>query len=384
MSENEIATPKTDDSTKAKVIEGLRKIIASVRNGDDLVSSLAAAKAKLRDLEQQLAPTQSQTSGNSGKATFTPYDLMQDYWNAMGKKGNQAATGFAGLDKALSGGLEQDRLVVLLGAPGSGKTTFANQVATFAADAGRAVFYVTSEDVPMTLLSKTIARIGQIDYSAVQYGWSSHKAQINNAFQDYATLPSARLVRYLDATGGTTLDTIAEQAQAHFDAHKAQTTGSPIIVVDYLQRLARGENLGRDLRDSITHYCMQLRAMAVDLHATIILLSSMNRASNYSNTSSVIAAAKESGDIDYTADVIMAIGEDTAQKDAIMPTGHRRWLLRLDKNRQGTTTVEGEHIALDWYGARQQFTEFKPSQEDANDAAIEKAFGVRAGKRGKN
>ncbi|HET8842117.1 MAG TPA: ATPase domain-containing protein, partial [Ktedonobacteraceae bacterium] len=89
--------------------------------------------------------------------TFSPLDLMQRYWESQAQRKERAATGFPALNRALSGGLERDRLYVLLGAPGSGKTTLVNQVCDHLGRE-RAVFYVTSENAPMDLLVKTIAR----------------------------------------------------------------------------------------------------------------------------------------------------------------------------------------------------------------------------------
>ena len=381
-----IDTPSTtDDNTLASedaknaVIEAGSVVMRSLREklnkpDVDIQSVIRSTQADFTERTSKLLPAQAER----GQETFTPLDLMQGYWDALAKKKGTVGTGFASLDKALSGGLEADRLMVLLGAPGSGKTTFVNQVANHAADSGRAVLYVTSEDLPMALLAKTIARRGNIDYSAVQRGYPTHKEQINGAFENYKQALSARLIRYLDATSGTTLDTIAEQAEQHFSACKDVTNGSPIIVVDYLQRLARREGLGTDLRSSITAYTENLRSLACDLHCTVILLCAMNRASGYQTGGSAIAAAKESGDIDYTADVIMAIGEDTNASEPA--PGIRRWMIRIDKNRQGSVTFDQSHIALDWYASRQQFTQAASNEDIVDD--IEKAYGGGNGKRG--
>src|SRR5882762_3605872 len=75
-------------------------------------------------------------------------------------------TSLTELDQILGGGLEPQRLMVLLGGPGGGKTTLANQIAYSASIAGRPVLFVSSEEPPFSLLSKTLARIGKIPYSA--------------------------------------------------------------------------------------------------------------------------------------------------------------------------------------------------------------------------
>lgn len=301
--------------------------------------------------------------------TSTPVDLMAGYWQRQAERREMAATGFPALDRALSGGLERDRLIVLLGAPGSGKTTLTNQIADHVART-RPVFYVTSEDTPMTLLAKTIARRNSIDYTAVARGYPSERERINLAFAAYGRENAARQLRYADATQGMRLQDIAEQAERHFEAMKQVTDGDGVIVIDYLQRLARAEDmymrmtggsLGADSRQAATVYTERLRALACDLHCTVICLSAMNRASGYKAENSTIASAKESGDIDYTADVIMAIGEKLVNgvPETLPDPGARAWMLRIDKNRQGMTTYAGAHIDLVWHPAIQRFGEME-------------------------
>jgi len=56
---------------------------------------------------------------------------------------DKAATGIAGLDDILAGGFTRDRLFLLEGAPGAGKTTLALQFLIAGAAAGESVLYVT-------------------------------------------------------------------------------------------------------------------------------------------------------------------------------------------------------------------------------------------------
>ncbi|GBU16053.1 circadian clock protein KaiC [Methylobacterium sp.] len=85
-----------------------------------------------------------------------------------GRRGamTQAATdrvsiGIAGLDDILSGGLTRDRLYLLEGAPGTGKTTIALQFLLAGAEAGETSLYIT--------LSETE---GELRESAATHGWT--------------------------------------------------------------------------------------------------------------------------------------------------------------------------------------------------------------------
>lgn len=280
-------------------------------------------------------------------------DLLTDYWQHVAGRKDCAPTGFGALNDALGGGFESKRLVVLLGAPNSGKTTFVHQIADHVANSGRPVLYVTSEDSPFDLLAKTLARVGNISYTAVKKGWETERAKIDTALFQQSTRLSTDRLRYLDASSGTTLDIIRETAKRFF----AQTeAGQGLIVIDYLQRIARSVRAAgggnQELREAVTMLTEQLRALACELDCCVLAIASQNRASGYSTNASSLASAKESGDIEYTADVIMALGDDNER--AALNSFTKSIKLRIDKNRQGD---KDKVIALDFQPDRQMFTE---------------------------
>jgi circadian clock protein KaiC len=79
----------------------------------------------------------------------------------MSTKLQRAAIGIAGLDDILGGGLTANRLYLIEGMPGSGKTTLAFQFLMEGARRGESVLYVT--------LSETEAEIRDV---AVSHGWN--------------------------------------------------------------------------------------------------------------------------------------------------------------------------------------------------------------------
>jgi replicative DNA helicase len=360
-------TIPSDDSTEQKSspewnkIEEVQNYLAKALRQHDGGREIEAS-----DVLSKVAALLAKKSPETDKE---PPDIASgaiDYWGHVVKRKTTVGTSLAGLDTLLGGGLEPQRLMVLLGAPGGGKTTLANQIAVHAADSGRPVLYVTSEDLPFTLLAKTLARQGQISYTAVLKGYEDQKGKLEQVLRTYQESRAATRLRYLDATMGTTLSTIRERAAAHFEQFK--DGGNGLLVVDYLQRLARGLSAYRagrqDLRLAVTALAEELRGMATGLDCCVMALAAQHRASGYGAAKNALASGKESGDIEYTADVMMALGDDEMRPVQVP------WLqakvLRVDKNRQGPAGDDCL-LNLDWYADRQQFTEAYDVQTEENE-----------------
>ena len=70
----------------------------------------------------------------------------------MGPSSHVDATGVPSLDAVLGGGLPRGALAIVVGPPGSGKTTLASQIAFAAARAGRRALILTALSEPTSKL----------------------------------------------------------------------------------------------------------------------------------------------------------------------------------------------------------------------------------------
>lgn len=337
------------DNHIQSMLDALHKI-QSARKQDtlqpeEMTHTLAELSSNLaRDFPPEYSATESSVQ-----------DLLTGYLDRVSVRKIAAPTGMGILDSVLGGGFQAKRLVTLLGGPGSGKTSLANQWSEKIAHE-RPVFYVTSEDSSDILIAKTLSRIGDVSYGDVLYG--RDVPGIKRAMGMLLDRQSARNLRYLDVSAGViTMNEVCDRARAHFEGK----TGSGLIVIDYLQRMARSirDNTGgKELREAVTQLTERLRAIACELDCCVLAIASMNRASGYGkgnkDSDNSLTSAKESGDIEYTADVMMALTDDNSAK-RVTATHISPRILRVDKNRQGPVTS----INLDWYANRQQFTEAK-------------------------
>ncbi len=326
-------------------------------SAEEIRALLAAARSAFTQLYRDYG------GAASAAPALTMAELIAGYWRSMDEQKEAISTGLHILDDALGGGFLPGRLVILLGAPGSGKTTLANQIAETIANHGRPVVYVTGEDTPMQLLAKTMARVANLDYTICWRGYRNRKAEIDHALSLVYERTSAERLMYVHDTGGLDLEQIRDHARKHFARFpEGEKSGGPgLLVIDYLQRFARSMRSasGLELRELVGKLTEDLRSLGRELGCTVLALSSQNRANGYAGFGKEggqpIASAKESGDVEYACDVMLALAKESEKvaKDYAPGPGHTMSGLRIVKNRQGEAD---KTLVLDWYGSRQHFT----------------------------
>jgi replicative DNA helicase len=261
-------------------------------------------------------------------------------------------TGLDRLDE-MTGGMEGNTLTVLLARPNAGKTTLCNGWAYRVAQDGAPVLFVSFENPPDDLVRKHLVRIAGLSASDVMRG-RGNLSMLDAAAQVYQRDVGDRLY-YVAATASTNVAAIATMAyrirRRHPDAPP------PLIVLDYLQKLATrpsdegGRGAGYDdLRGNVARVTQELRDIARALHAPVLTVSSVNRAAYATDAAKPTAAsAKESGSIEFDADVLLALADD--KDEGNLPMGVRPVRLDVIKNRYGQTGS----VSLAFNGAQGRF-----------------------------
>jgi replicative DNA helicase len=234
-------------------------------------------------------------------------------------------TGHRDLDRMLNG--LNPGFYVLGGAPGVGKTSLALQWACRCAEE-LPVLYVTYENSPQSLVLKAIGRMAGIPPADVDRG-RADLGKLREGAKAFAAVGDR--MAFLEGNGRITTAYIQGQARQAMARHGADRC---LVVVDYLQRMAHhaGTTNYGSLRENVSALTLELRELATRLDSPVLTISSLSRGvNNYSKPT--LEALKESGDLEYAADVVLLLGE--SDDDAMANRLSRSVDLQVAKNRYG-------------------------------------------------
>lgn len=222
-------------------------------------------------------------------------------------------------------------LYILGATPACGKTTFAWQLLEQFAENGENCIFCSFEMSKKELTAKTLAR---------------RLFQKNNQI----TLTAA------DILGGAYVNGMAETAAEFFESNLNFTAKkfsddidvkkflallspivqnadkAPIICIDYIQRLIPRNHKASDTRALMDDALYKLKDFSQETNATFIGISTFNR-TNY-NTPVSFENFKESGGIEYTADVVLAMQLNITNKLSGENIGDTRLKIDAAKRQQ--------------------------------------------------
>ena len=248
-------------------------------------------------------------------------------------------TGVDTLDELL-GGL-QPGIHILSAEPSAGKTTLALQIAANVAIAQYPVLFVTFEEDPARLAMKAVcqqANLAATEANQKQYlvmKKFEHGKGDPHLFEKAANLYGPRLqsLIFIGGTGKLTVDMVKDRADELLHEYGAEQM---LVVVDYMQRWASCRKDFTEFRHKVTALVGDLREMAMELKSPVLAISSQNRSGL---GSSDMTSLKESGDLEYTADSITFLLNNTDST-----SNSRKMTLSVKKNRFGEG-AEGEFLS---------------------------------------
>lgn len=302
---------------------------------------------------------------------------FQDYVDENKKFANRK-TGFQNLDDEIKS--FKPGIYVLGGLPALGKTSFALQLLEQIARQGETCIFSSYEMEQGYLYSKILARevaiIESNDFSKkienpltavkisqgkiYEHG-NAYKIAIKNISETQTSL-------YIWELDDTNIDSLLSRLQKIC----AKIARPPIVCIDYLQLLAGNSDNTKAALDDVLHKLFSFRRKT---NTTFIIISSLNRMNYHTEIS--FEAFKETGNIEYSADVIWGLQLDLLKRDAATIDAAKKEIprkiqLKCLKNRFGANFDIGflYYPNCDTFKPNLEygdFTDYRPKKTDKNE-----------------
>jgi len=314
-----------------------------------------------RDSGEILASAEQQVfaiaeAGARGRTDFVPinkamseaFDVLQTrYANGGGVTG--LPTGYTEFDE-MTAGLQPTDLLILAARPAMGKTTFALNIAEYAAIKTKKAVAVFSMEMSASQLAlRLISSNGRVNATRLRTG------QLED--EDWSRVSGAiRMLKeskiFIDDTPGLSPELLRAKARRLKREHDLG-----LVVIDYLQLMAVPGN-SENRATEISEISRSLKALAKELNVPVIALSQLNRSlETRTDKRPVMADLRESGAIEQDADVIIFIYRDEYYNKESSPDKGLAEII-IGKQRNGPTGS----IKLKFFG---EYTRFDNLSHDS-------------------
>lgn len=216
------------------------------------------------------------------------------------KKFSERKTGYSNLDAAyirLYPGLYAFGAVTSLG-----KTTFCHQLAEQLAQQGEYVLFFSLEQTQLELATKGLARATKLENQNPAAAISIRGGFLNDAvlraMDKYESF--GERINIIECSFDTTIEAIESTVNDFMNTHDVK----PVVFIDYLQAIFPSDTR-LSTKESVDANVRRLKKLSADHGLVIFIISSFNR-QNYLTVAD-FESFKESGGIEYTADVVMAL-----------------------------------------------------------------------------
>lgn len=219
-------------------------------------------------------------------------------------------TGFQQLDSALGGGIAPG-LIVLGAGPGLGKSTFALQIAEQAAQQTPVLYFsmeMSSERIAAKLVSSRLFQISggsdciTSDQLVGGIGNLPVSAALLTRIEEACRYQKDRMRQCYIIEEPLSASGIAETVDQFMEENTE--AGKPLVIVDYLQILPPDSAKAKNEKQAVEDSLKQMVRLA-HRGVPVILISSLNRSSYRGSLQ--IDAFKETGGIEYSADVLLGL-----------------------------------------------------------------------------
>jgi replicative DNA helicase len=273
-------------------------------------------------------------------------------------------TGFPPLDDALSGGLRSGSLLLLAGAQGAGKTTFALQMARNAAAAGKTVAYFTYEHDAESMLERLIALEAGLlgDMSApglnrVREAFEADDPSLGGLADRLSdTSVGVEAIKNLESYGhrmhihrsiGST--TSMEVISAAVEQVWQETGEAPMVVVDYLQKVKADNNLAVE-DERVTAIVEGLKDLAIAANVPVVSIVAADKEGLQTGKRMRAQHLRGSTALAYEADILLILNNKfdlVSRHHLVFAMGNvdkfkQMAVVSIEKNRHGFDGIDLE------------------------------------------
>ena len=331
-------------SVQRQLIRAGGEIIKDGMNDEkELEETLNAAERRIYDISMRKT-----------EDSLTPIkDIVPIAFNEIGELAGRkgkitgVASGFTELDRQTNGFQKSD-LVIIAGRPAMGKTSFAINIAQYAAlHDNRTVVVFSLEMSAEQLVMRMLCTEASVESQRIKEGLIGTADQ-SRLMEVMDPMSNARF--FIDDTGGITVPEIRSKCRRL----KARA-GLDMIVIDYMQLMQGSGGRKSDNRMAeISDMTRQLKLLARELDVPILLLSQLNRGPEQrQDHTPMISDLRESGSIEQDADMVILLYRPAVYDETEDNTSQ----IIIAKHRHGPTGT----VLLAWQG---EYTRFRNLQRE--------------------
>lgn len=264
-----------------------------------LVEAIAEAEGRAAEGALGEGPSKDRPRPDAVKA-YLEKGFIEDIKHFV--KFKDRKTGFSNLDAHTTG--LYPGLYVIGAISSLGKTTFTHQLGDQLAAAGDHVLFFSLEQNRLEMVTKSLSRLmakkdKATAVSAIKLRSGIFPAAAAQAAEEYKEI--ADRVSVIECNLDTNIGFITDYTRAYM---KANPGVRPVLIVDYLQ-IVPASDPRQSEREKVDSIVRGLKKMQSENSLVVFVVSSINR-SNYL-TPIDFESFKESGGIEYTADVVWGL-----------------------------------------------------------------------------
>lgn len=265
---------------------------------DDVPAVLDNAEKRIFDIAEKRTSTDFEPISTVLERGFEQIEKM------FNRKGETTGlpSGFPELD-AKTSGFQPGDMILVAARPSMGKTTFAINIAQYAAiREGKSVVIFSLEMSKEQLANKILCAEADIDMLKLRTG-----ALDDSDWERIARAagPIAASKIFIDDSAGVSIMEMRSKCRRLKIEH-----GIDLIVIDYLQ-LMTGSNRSESRQQEVSEISRSIKALAKEMHCPVIALSQLSRAPEQrADHRPMLSDLRESGSIEQDADLVMFLYRD--------------------------------------------------------------------------